>query len=106
MSTDRDDLPRVVMPEQVYVPVADLDPDAEPRLQARVLDGGEVAAIAYSTLDELVACAGEHQPWVLMPSRRLAALRPHLGFDRIVLDLQIPVSEWHDEATGGNDGRG
>lgn len=106
MSTDRDELPSVVMPEHVYVPVADLDPDAGPRIQARELPDGEVAALAYTTLEELVTCAGEHQPWVLMPSRRLAALRPQLGFDRIVLDLQVPVSEWHDETAGGNDGRG
>lgn len=83
-------LPPVRLPEQVYVPVARADPDAgEVRFELRRAADGEVIAPVYSSLDAMIHCCGDYQPWLLLPARRLVALQCDLGVDRIVLDLAL-----------------
>ncbi|MGH4019635.1 MAG: SAV_915 family protein [Pseudonocardiaceae bacterium] len=101
-------MPQVPMPGHVYVPVAEVDAEmTETRFEGRQLPGGEVAALAYSTLEELVARTGEQQPWILLPSERLLALQQQLGFDRVVLDLEVPEEQRHGATEeDGRHGRG
>lgn len=92
-------LPPVRLPEQVYVPVVTADPHAdETRFELRQAGDGEVLAPAYSSLDTIIDCCGDYQPWVLLPAHRLLELQRELGVDRIVLDLSLPPAERHGPA--------
>lgn len=89
-------LPPVRLPEQVYVPVAAADPDAdEVRFELRRTSDGEVLAPVYSSLDTVIHCCGDYQPWVLLPAQRLLGLQQELGIDRIVLDLGLAQNQRH-----------
>lgn len=89
-------LPPVRMPEQVFVPVAEADLDAEQtRLELRRSAEGEVVALVYSSLDSMIHCCGDYQPWLLIPAQRVMELQREFGVDRIVLDLCLTEDQRH-----------
>ncbi len=97
-------LPPVRLPEQVYVPVAEADPEAdEIRFELRRAADGEVLAPVYSSLAAMIHCCGDYQPWLLLPAQRLVELQREFGADRIVLDLSLAEDQrrgpegWSDE---------
>lgn len=80
----------------VYVPTQRVRPgDAEANVELRHLQDGQLALLAYSTLDRLVDCCGEFQPWALLPSVHVEELRQTTGFDVIVIDTPIPAELQH-----------
>ncbi|MGH4016904.1 MAG: SAV_915 family protein [Pseudonocardiaceae bacterium] len=94
-------LPPVRLPEQVYVPVAKADLDAdEVRFELRQAADGEVLAPVYSSLDTMVHCCGDYQPWLLLPAQRLVELQRQFGVDRIVLDLSLAHGQRHGPEGG------
>lgn len=100
-SADFADLPDVALPDHVYVPVAEVHQDmTETTFELRELPGAEVALVVYSSLDELVARCGEHQPWILLPGDRLDDVRQRVHFDRIVLDLELGADQRHQGESG------
>ena len=89
-------LPPVRLPEQVYVPVAEVNPDAdETQFELRRTADGELLALVYSSLATVIHCCGDYQPWLLFPAQRLVELLRELGVDRIVLDLSLAQSQRH-----------
>ncbi|MFN2496316.1 MAG: SAV_915 family protein [Pseudonocardiaceae bacterium] len=89
-------LPPVRLPEQVYVPVATVDLDAdETRFELRQTAAGELFAPVYSSLAAMIHCCGDYQPWLLLPAQRLVELLGEFGVDRIVLDLSLAQGQRH-----------
>lgn len=89
-------LPPIRMPEQVYVPVAEADLGAdETLLELRQSADGEVIAVVYSSLESMIHCCGDYQPWLLLPAQRMVELQQHFGVDRIVLDLSLAERQRH-----------
>lgn len=106
MSTEFARLPPVRMPEQVYVPVAEADVNAdETRFELRQAADGEVVALVYSSLEAMIHCCGHHQPWVLLPAQRVVELQQEFGVDRIVLDLSLAEGQRHQPNGGRHEQR-
>ncbi len=75
----------------VYVPCE--GPPAEDgnaTVDLRQTRDGQLALLVYSALDRLVACCGDQQPWVVMPTSQLDTVGQHISFDMILLDVEIP----------------
>ncbi len=86
-------------PPVVYVPCervpdgdSDLHDGSEQGLvvDTRQTKEGKTALLVYSALDRLVDCCGEHQPWIVMPTRNLDKVDKAVGLDMILLDINIP----------------
>lgn len=80
--------------------------DTQVRLQLRRMEDGRMVALAYSTLELLVAGCGPDQAWIAAPVEELENLKPLAGFDVIALDVELPPDwrvETHDDTdnTGG-----
>ena len=64
------------LPPMVYLPAQRIvNGEDEAQLELRRLVDGRLAAVAYTTLQRLVQCCGENQPWVLLATRALAEYR-------------------------------
>ena len=84
--------PQVVVPPVVYVPCAPQRPgDGELIVDLRQTRAGQMALLAYTALDRLIACCGPEQPWAVLPTADLEQIRLATDFDIILLDLEIPV---------------
>lgn len=74
----------------VYLPVH-LDSEGTPADVRMIrLPDGRVALLGYTALDRLIACCGDHQPWLVFEVSRLEALRETKPFDLKYLDLELP----------------
>jgi hypothetical protein len=81
-------------PELVYVPSLRVaDGDSEVQLVLRRIDDVAVLLV-YSSLEELVAGCGPHQPWVAVPSDVLDTLLPGIGADAVLLDVALAQEDW------------
>jgi hypothetical protein len=83
------------LPSVVYVPTgahtAGGDPqEAHSTVELRRTGDGRVALLAYSALDRLVACCGEHQPWILLQTEDLPRIHEAVPYEVIVLDADLP----------------
>lgn len=67
--------------------------DGELSVDLRRTREGETALLVYSALDRLVACCGNEQAWVVLPTANLEQVRRHAPFDMILLDLEIPQEQ-------------
>ena len=78
-------------PPVLYVPCVDhvTDPD-DLEVEYRTTADGREAILVYSALDRLHRCAGEHQPWFLMPTVKLDELYQVRPFDLVLLDVVVP----------------
>ena len=79
----RHGLSAVSVPSERVVPG-----DVEARLVLRRLDG-LLLLPAYSSLDSLVACCGQDQPWVCLPVAGLGEVVAGVGADLVVLDAAL-----------------
>lgn len=85
------------------MPIGSADPHAtETVVELRVLSDGTTVVPVYRDRDRLVAGCGPWQPWMLMPMEKLADLREVLGFEQIMLDVELPP----EERKGSDDARG
>jgi hypothetical protein len=118
----------VGLPPVVYVPSQPAEPgETEVNLELRYLTDGQVAVLAYTSLDRLVSACGRAQPWALLHSEQLWELRDSGTVHVIVVDPEVPaelrrdgpeqpVERWVDGAQdagvrrereiGGSAGRG
>lgn len=81
----------VRFPPVVYVPCSPLDPSSDNLvIDLRPTRDGRLALLVYSSLDRLVHCCGEKQPWVVMPTANLEKVRLETNFELMLLDVVIP----------------
>lgn len=64
---------RAELPGQLYVACRPDGGAGDAMLELREWDGGQVA-LGYSTLDRFLEGCGHDQPWILIPSERLAEI--------------------------------
>lgn len=89
-----------VVPPVVYVPTQRVRPgDTETTLELRRLQDGQLALMAYTSLDRLVDACGEFQPWALVPAPQVEQIRAAAGFDVVALDVAIPAELRHGAET-------
>lgn len=77
-------------PPMVYVPCVVSEDEEGVAPDLRQMRDGRHALIVYSALDRLVQCAGQQQPWVVVPAAKLDELDQETPFDVILLDVLIP----------------
>lgn len=91
------------LPPVVYVPSQQMAPgETELNLELRYLTGGEVAVLAYTSLDRLVAACGNAQPWALLGSEQVWELRDNGTVDVIAVDPEIPAELRRDVDPGSD----
>lgn len=74
----------------VYLPVSlDADGQVADVTMVRLADE-RVALLAYTALDRLIDCCGEHQPWSIFDVGHLDALNEVKPFDLKYLDVELP----------------
>ena len=61
---------------------------------------GEVLALAYSSVEELVRCCGFEQPWVAFEVDKIDALPGVTGADALVWNEELPPDLRQDSADG------
>ena len=78
-----------VVPPMLYLPVAD-HPDGGQHAIARPRLPGGTGLLAYTALDRLARACGPNQPWLLLSTSDLGAVRESTPFDVVAFDLDIP----------------
>ncbi|MBK1788829.1 SAV_915 family protein [Prauserella cavernicola] len=88
------------LPPMLYLPTGPhaVDGTGETTVELRRTEDGRVALLAYTAVDRLVECCGEHQPWLMVRSEHLPKLHERQPYDVIVLDGEIPT-EWRHQAS-------
>lgn len=79
----------------VYLPVESADPEAEAVLELRPTEDGQTVMLACSSLDQLVTCCGEYQPWIAMPASAVPGLIANAGADGVVWDQPLSPAQRH-----------
>lgn len=83
-----------VSPATVYIPSERVvRREQNVTLELRRLVDGNVALLAYTSLELLVEGCGNRQPWVAVRSDALEDLRCRSGADVVLWDAAIPVEE-------------
>ncbi|MEC3978127.1 SAV_915 family protein [Amycolatopsis sp. H20-H5] len=59
-------------------------------IELRHTPDGRTALVAFTALDRLVSCCGEHQPWALVNTEHLGKIHAAKPYDVIVLDSPLP----------------
>jgi SseB protein N-terminal domain len=83
----------------VFVPSRPVAPNADrawPEL--RRLTDGRLALLAYTSLRELVAACGQHQPWIAVPAKWLVRMQHECRFETVALNMDIPAELRHQSA--------
>ncbi|PXY19796.1 SAV_915 family protein [Prauserella endophytica] len=80
------------LPPVLYLPTAPIAADGtgETTVELRRTGDGRIALLAYTALDRLVECCGEHQPWLMVHTEHLPKLHERQPYDVILLDGEIP----------------
>jgi hypothetical protein len=65
--------------------------------ELRRADDGQLLLLTYTSLHELVAGCGQHQPWVLVPVDWLARIRSECRFDAVAVNAALPASARHQQ---------
>ncbi len=85
----------------VLVPTAELSSVGEQaEVQFRRTDTGQLSLPTYTSVESLVACCGEEQPWLAVTLDALPEIVASGGADGIVQDLPLP--EVSGDERGGN----
>lgn len=80
----------------VYVPTTSTAPDeGRAELALRYTTNGELALLVYSSLDVLVQCCGEHQPWIAVPTTHVSGIATTAEAEAVLVDTAIPQQHWH-----------
>lgn len=69
--------------------------DTEAQVELRQDEAGRFVMLAYSSLASLVACAGEAQPWVSVPTDRVSQVQEDCGADLVLWDVELPSEVRH-----------
>ncbi|GAB3549135.1 hypothetical protein J2S53_004145 [Actinopolyspora lacussalsi] len=86
-----------VEPTTAYLPSKRvLKQDTEVTLDLRRLADGRLAVLAYSSLDSLVACCGELQPWASLPMDKVEEIQRRSGADLVIWDALLPDEQRND----------
>jgi hypothetical protein len=64
--------------------------DREAVLELRHVEDGSLALLAFSSLEDLVAGCGEHQPWVAVSAEHLPELQRLSGAEHVLWDAELP----------------
>ena len=82
-----DELTTVTPPLTVFVPSLRVAPgDEQASVVLRQVAAETLVLPAYTSLDALVRCCGEQQPWVALPADVADALAEQAGAEAVVLD--------------------
>jgi hypothetical protein len=81
-----------VLGDLAYVPTeVELSPgDENATLKLATTTDGELVALAYSSLEELVRCCGDRHPWVAFQAERINALPGVAGADVLLWNEELP----------------
>lgn len=80
----------------VYVPTNSTSPEqGRAELALRYTTDGELALLVYSSLDVLVQCCGEHQPWIAVPATHVSGIATTAEAETVLVDTAIPQQQWH-----------
>ncbi|MGJ7908868.1 SAV_915 family protein [Actinopolyspora sp. H202] len=86
-----------VEPTPAYLPSKRvLKQDTEVTFDLRRLADGRLAVLAYSSLDSLVSCCGELQPWASLPMDKVEEIQRRSGADLVLWDAQLPDEQRND----------
>lgn len=85
------------LPPVVYLPTGSHDGrhTLQTDVELRRTPDGRLALLAYTAVDRLVECCGEHQPWMLVQTSDLQALHESQPYDVILVDAEIPEDLRH-----------
>lgn len=82
--------------EAAFVPSQRLrDGDAEVTLELRQTEDGQLAMLAYSSLELLVDGCGQAQPWVAVPTDRVDGLASQGGAETVLWDVGLTPEQRH-----------
>ncbi len=70
----------------------------EAQVELRQDAAGRFVMLAYSSLESLVTCAGEAQPWVSVPTDRVSQVQEDCGAGLVLWDLQLPSEVRHADS--------
>lgn len=65
-------------------------------LELRHTDQGELAVLAYGSLDALVDGCGPAQPWICLPAERLDELVGRSGADGVLWEPELSEEQRHN----------
>lgn len=89
-------------PEVVYVPSKRLEPRVtEVTVELRRTEDGRLAVLAYSSLQSLVECCGEAQPWVSLPPEKITEVVGESQADVVLWDAHLPGEQRRDTVASG-----
>lgn len=84
----------------VYVPAfPDPRPDRDGvTVETRMLNTGEIAALAFTSQERLVTALGEAQPWIALPLGVLRDWMRAAGITTVAMDAAVPAESrrWRD----------
>ncbi len=81
---------QLIAPPVIYLPV-ETDADGQVAdIKMIKLGDGRVALLGYTALDRFIDAWGEHQPWLLLESNRLAEVHEAKPYDLKLLDVAVP----------------
>lgn len=75
--------------------------DAAGGLELRSTPRGDVAAVAYTSIELLVEACGSGQPWVRIATAELDRIADRLGVTLVALDVWLPEGHRYPEADPG-----
>ena len=85
--------PALYLPTGAAAATASGDPGAS--IELRRTPDGRTALVAFTALDRLIECCGEHQPWILVNTEHLPKIHAAKPYDLIVLDSPLPEELRH-----------
>lgn len=86
----------------MYVPSERLEPGAtEVTVELRRTDDARLAVLAYSSLQSLVECCGESQPWVSLPPEKITEVVGESQADVVLWDSHLPGEQRRDTVESG-----
>ncbi|MFC4082488.1 SAV_915 family protein [Amycolatopsis samaneae] len=84
------------LPAALYLPTSETPKDhSGASIELRRTPDGRTALVAFTSLDQLVSCCGEHQPWARVATEDLPAIHRARPYDVIVLDSPLPEGLRH-----------
>lgn len=87
------------LPPALYLPTGPVsgttDGGTGANIELRRTPDGRVALVAFTALDRLIDCCGEHQPWIMINTEHLPKIHQVNPYDVIVLDSELPVELRH-----------
>ncbi|TDC93062.1 SAV_915 family protein [Actinomadura sp. 7K507] len=91
-----------VLGETAFVPTeVELSPGDENAMVKLVNTvDGELATLAYSSLEDLVRCCGEKQPWVAFRTENIDELPGVAGADVLLWNEELPMELRRDTGNG------